>query len=203
MDQFKNFLPLIVFALAYVFGDIYIATAALMIAVAAQVGLYLLLKQPLSMELKVTFWVGMVMGSLTLFFQNDLFIKWKPTIVNWAMALGLLATHLFGRSYAMEMLLGRQIKAPKTIWRNINLGWALGFGFAGALNLVVAYNYSTDFWVTYKIFGGMALTIAYMVVTMVYLYRAGLLDDLEENSAQGAINNPGNPGAAPGAKPDG
>ena len=78
MDQLKNFLPLIIFVAAYVAYDIYVATAALMIAVTLQVGLYLLLKKPLSMELKLTFWVGMVMGSLTLFFQNELFIQWKP-----------------------------------------------------------------------------------------------------------------------------
>jgi len=105
VEQLKNFLPLIIFVAVYVASDIYKATAALMIAVAAQVAIYLLLKKPLSMELKLTFWVGLVMGSLTLFFRNELFIQWKTTVINWLMAGGLIATHFFGKAYGTEVVL--------------------------------------------------------------------------------------------------
>ena len=216
MDQLKNFLPLIIFVAVYVTSDIYMATAALMVAVSLQVALYLLLKQPLSMELKLTFWVGLIMGSLTLFFRNELFIQWKTTVINWLMAGGLIATHFFGKAYGTEVVLksllrnaaeksaegtsaeqnipptedistprsGSEIKREtadqKPVWRVVNFLWIGSFTLAGALNLIVAYNASLDFWVTYKLVGGMALSLLTIVITMVYLYKKGLLDDLKQ-----------------------
>ena len=212
MDQLKNFLPLIIFVLAYAAFDIYVATAALMIAVTLQVGLYLVLKKPLSMELKLTFWVGMVMGSLTLFFQNELFIQWKTTVINWLMAAGLIATHFFGKSYGMELVLKSLLQqsakkdsekdqeeekptvshpepaaaalAPdpgeRETWRVVNFLWIGSFIFSGALNLVVAYNTSLDFWVTYKLVGGMAITSITIAITIFYLFKNGLMDEYAE-----------------------
>ena len=213
MEQLKNYLPVIIFVAVYAATDIYKATAALMIAVAAQVAFYLLLKKPLSMELKLTFWVGLVAGSLTLFFRNELFIQWKTTVINWLMAAGLIATHFFGKSYGTEVVLkavlanaaqqaGSATTDPepelveqtkpesvpatqpgaqqenRAIWRNVNFFWIASFSVAGALNLLVAYNASLDFWVTYKLVGGMTLTLTTVILTMVYLYKKGLLDEL-------------------------
>ena len=226
MEQLKNYLPVIIFVAVYAATDIYKATAALMIAVAAQVGLYWLLKKPISMELKLTFWVGLVAGSLTLFFRNELFIQWKTTVVNWLLACGLITTHFFGKSYGTEVVLKAilanaaekqvekqsekqsepqadsltadagtdaaedaklvstpETKAPATgenrvVWRNVNFLWIGSFTVAGALNLLVAYTTSLDFWVTYKLVGGMSLTFTTVVLTMIYLYKKGLLDDL-------------------------
>ena len=237
MEQLKNFLPVIIFVAVYVAADIYTATAALMIAVALQVAVYLLLKKPLSMELKLTFWVGLIAGSLTLFFRNELFIQWKTTVINWLMAGGLIGTHFFGKSYGTEVVLkailanaaqqqtdsvpttdsvsavlnedatehradglapAESSGATKTtlapelddaspassdadnrgIWRNVNLLWIGSFTLAGALNLIVAYNASLDFWVTYKLVGGMTLSLLTIIITIAYLYKTGLIDDL-------------------------
>jgi len=244
VEQLKNFLPLIIFVVAYITTDIYVATAALMIAVTLQVGLTLLFKKPLSMELKLTFWVGLVMGSLTLIFQDEKFIQWKTTIVNWTLATVLIGTHFFGKSYGTEVVLKKMleanqpgdtdnpldstpdsaaaahtidaaaskmdaatsgtdaaasetgaatresaaahIKAPRTVWRTVNLIWIASFALAGALNLVVAFNFSLDFWVTYKLIGGFVLTFTTIVLTMFYLYRQGLLDHLDPEPHPGA-----------------
>lgn len=197
VEQLKNFLPLIVFVVAYVTTDIYTATAALMIAVTGQVAVYLLLKQPLSMELKITFWVGLIMGSLTLFFRNELFIQWKSTIVNWLLGTVLIGTHFVGKSYGMEVVLKKllansapegqpaaeaQQAAPRSVWRNVNLIWITSFALAGALNLLVAYNFSLDFWVTYKLLGGFMITLTTVMISGYYLYRNGLLDHLDPDS---------------------
>lgn len=243
MEQLKNFLPVIIFVAVYVAADIYTATAALMIAVALQVAVYLLLKKPLSMELKLTFWVGLIAGSLTLFFRNELFIQWKTTVINWLMAGGLIGTHFFGKSYGTEVVLkailanaaqqqtdsvpttdsvsavlnedatehradglapAESSGATKTtlapelddaspassdadnrgIWRNVNLLWIGSFTLAGALNLIVAYNASLDFWVTYKLVGGMTLSLLTIIITIAYLYKTGLIDDLVPDDAE-------------------
>ena len=71
------------------------------------------------------------------------------------------------------------------MWTRLNFGWALGFFIAGALNLIVAYNFSMEFWVSYKLIGGFALTLLYIVITMVYLARKGFLDSEDPGARKG------------------
>jgi intracellular septation protein len=176
MNQLMDLLPIAIFVAVFFASDIYAATAALMIAVVAQAGLYRALKRPLTRELKFTFWASIIFGALTLFFRNELFIQWKPTIVNWLLAGSLIGSHFIGQHNLMRQLFGKQLTLVDEVWTRLNFGWALGFFFAGALNLVVAYNFSMEFWVTYKLVGGFALTFLYVMLTMVYLARKGFLD---------------------------
>jgi intracellular septation protein len=74
-------------------------------------------------------------------------------------------------------MLSEQLTLPDLVWRNLALGWSLGFFLAGALNLIVAYSFSLDFWVTYKLVGGIAISLIYMIVTMVYLIKGGYIQD--------------------------
>ncbi len=182
MQQLWDLLPLPIFVVVYFNTDIYTATAALMAAVGLQVVVYLLLKKPISRELKVTFWASMVLGGMTLFFRNELFLQWKPTIVNWLFSGALIISQLATSKNLIQRMLGAQIKAPDEVWRVINYGWAFGFFLAGALNLLVAYNFDLDFWVTYKLIGGFGLTFLYMFITGIYLFRKGLLNEPEADS---------------------
>ena len=81
-------------------------------------------------------------------------------------------------------MLGEQIKLPEQVWRNLAFGWSGGFFIAGALNLVVAFNFDMDFWVSYKLVGGFALTLIYIVITMVYLVKGGHIQDEETKAEQ-------------------
>ena len=99
----------------------------------------------------------------------------KPTIINWLLAASLLGSH-FMRKNLIEKLLGSKMRLPTAVWARLNLGWSAGFFLAGALNLVVAYNFSMEFWVTYKLVGGFALTFTYIALTTLYLHKLGLLD---------------------------
>jgi intracellular septation protein len=177
MSQLLDFVPIGLFVAVFFLADIYYATAALMIAVAAQVGVYLLLKKRISRELKLTFWVSMIFGGLTLIFRNELFIQWKPTIINWALCGSLITSHFVGQRNLIEHVLGKQLTLVEEVWVKLNFGWALGFFLAGALNLVVAFNFSMKFWVSYKLIGGFAITFAYVLITMAYLAKKGLLPD--------------------------
>ncbi len=76
-------------------------------------------------------------------------------------------------------MLGKQLTLIEEVWIKLNFGWALGFFVAGALNLVVAYNFSMEIWVSYKLIGGFALTFLYIVITMFYLSKKGFLEDLD------------------------
>ena len=85
----------------------------------------------------------------------------------------------FGKNL-LQSLLGAQLTLPEPVWNRLNSGWALGFLIAGLLNLYVAYQFSMDFWVNYKLFGGFAITLTYLIITMTYLTRGGYLDDQPE-----------------------
>lgn len=185
MTQFLDFVPIAVFVAVFFAMDIYWATAALMVAVTAQVIAYKALNRPLSRELHMTFWASIVFGALTLIFRNETFIQWKPTIVNWLLAASLVGSYYVGRTNLLKQLLGKQLSLVDEVWTRLNFGWALGFFFAGALNLVVAYNFSMEFWVTYKLVGGFALTFVYIVITMIYLARKGMLDEPEHRPPEG------------------
>ena len=177
MNQLLDFLPVAVFVAVFFLSDIFYATAALMLGVTVQVLVYLALKKPLSRELTITFWASMLFGGLTLIFRNETFILWKPTIVNWLLAAGLVGSHFFASRNALEQLLGKQMSLHQQIWVRLNFGWAAGFFFAGALNLFVAYNFSLEVWVSYKLIGGFALTTLYVMITIGYLTWKGYLKE--------------------------
>ncbi|MCB1686359.1 MAG: inner membrane-spanning protein YciB [Pseudomonadales bacterium] len=177
MTQLLDFAPILLFVAVFFASDIFIATAALMIAVTVQVAAYWALKKPISRELKITFWASILFGGLTLIFRNETFIQWKPTIVNWLLCGGLLGSHFLGRRNLMQRMLGTQLSLIDAVWVRLNFGWALGFFIAGALNLFVAYNFSMEVWVSYKLIGGFALTFSYIVITMIYLGRKGYLKE--------------------------
>ena len=200
MTQLLDFLPIALFVAVFFASDIYWATGALMAAVTVQVLVYLTIGKPLSRELHVTFWASLIFGGLTLIFRNETFIQWKPTIVNWLLAASLVASFYVGRTNLMKRLLGRQLSLVDEVWTRLNFGWALGFFFAGALNLVVAYNFSMEFWVSYKLIGGFALTFLYIVITMIYLSRKGLLAEQGEGPRDGPTGPPAQPAGHPELK---
>ena len=180
MNQLLDFVPILLFAVVFFLTDIYYATGALMAGVTLQVVTYKLLGKPISRELHITLWASLVFGGLTLLFRNELFIQWKPTIVNWILAALLVGSHFVGRQNLIQQLLGKQLTLVDEVWVTLNFGWALGFFIAGVLNLVVAFNFTMAFWVSYKLIGGFALTFIYIVITMVYLHKKGFLSEPDQ-----------------------
>jgi intracellular septation protein len=177
MNQLVDFLPIALFVAVFFLSDIFYATAALMVGVTVQVAVYKLLGKKVSKELLITFWASIVFGSLTLIFRNETFIQWKPTIVNWLFCLSLIGSHFVGQQNLLQRLLSHQLTLTEEIWAKLNFGWAFGFFVAGALNLWVAYNFSMNFWVSYKLFGGFGLTLLYIVITLAYLASKGFMND--------------------------
>jgi len=109
MNQLLDLAPVLIFVVVFFTTDIYYATGALMAAVTVQVVAYLLMKKPVSRELQLTFWASLIFGGLTLAFQNETFIQWKPTIVNWLLAGSLIGSHFIGGKNLIEHLLSKQL----------------------------------------------------------------------------------------------
>lgn len=113
-------------------------------------------------------WVSLalvvVFGSLTLIFQNEAFIKWKLTLLDWVFAASMGFSALVLKKNAIKAMLGEQLKLPETIWNRLNYAWMAFFLAMGTLNLYIAFNFSTDIWVNFKLFGTMGLMLAFMLV---------------------------------------
>ena len=104
-----------------------------------------------------------VFGGLTLIFQDETFIKWKPTILYWAFAVSMAFSALFLKKNAIQTMLGEQLTLPENIWRRLNLSWIAFFIVMGILNLLIAFNFPTDTWVNFKLFGGMGLMLIFVL----------------------------------------
>jgi intracellular septation protein len=119
-------------------------------------------------------WVSLalvvVLGGATIYFHSETFIKWKPTLLYWAMAGGLLIGQLLGKN-GIRALMGSQLTLPDPVWLRVNQAWMTFFTFMGALNLWVAYQFSTSAWVNFKLFGGMGLMFAFVLAQALYLNK--------------------------------
>ena len=104
-----------------------------------------------------------VLGGMTLYFQNDVFIKWKPTLLYWSFAVVLIGANLFSKKNIIKMMMGKEIKLPEKIWDNLNVAWSIFFSALGALNLYVAFHYSIDTWASFKLFGTMGLMFIFII----------------------------------------
>ncbi|CAM4339274.1 septation protein A [Vibrio agarivorans] len=170
MKQLIDFIPLIVFFALYKMYDIYVATGALIIATAIQIALtYAIYKKVEKMQI-ITFVMVAIFGGMTIFLHDDNFIKWKVTIVYATFAIGLAASHAMGKS-AIKAMLGKELTLPEKVWATINWAWVGFFTLCAGLNLYVAYQLPLDVWVNFKVFGLLAATLAFTVVTGIYLYK--------------------------------
>ncbi len=170
MKQLIDFIPLIIFFALYKMYDIYAATGALIVATALQIALtYFLYKKVEKMQL-VTFIVVTIFGGMTIFFHNDDFIKWKVTIIYALFSIGLLVTHAMGKPVIKGML-GKEITLPEHIWSRINWAWVGFFALCAVINVYVAFRLPLDVWVNFKVFGLLAATFSFMLLTGVYIYK--------------------------------
>lgn len=185
-----DFFPLLLFFACYKFYGIYVATAVAIAASAAQLGWYWFKERKVESKHLITAIVIFVFGGLTLLFQNDAFIKWKPTIINWVFAVVLTGSLFIGKKPALEYVLGSQLELPADVWRKVTISWAVFFVVVGLLNLYVAFYYRldldeqarTDIWVNFKVFGLMAITIVFTIVQMLFIAKHIKTDEAEEKS---------------------
>jgi intracellular septation protein len=179
MKQLLEFIPIALFFITYqlkgesitvgswdyTFDGMFSATAVLMIATVLQVVTTYALTREFEKRLMWLLLAVMVFGGATLIFRNQMFIQWKPTIFNWALAVAFGGSQFVGDKNLMERTLGSQIHLPKAVWTKLNLLWVSNFAIVGGLNLVVAYGYSEDTWVSYKLYSAIGFTLLLTILT--------------------------------------
>jgi len=148
---------------------IYLATLVLIFATIIQNLLHYIVYARFEKMHVVSLVILIVFGSLTLAFKNPDFIMWKVTIFNWIFALVFLGSQFIGDKTLVERMMGNVISAPKAVWLRVNWAWIIFFFAIGLINLYIAYNFSEEFWVNFKLFGVLGLTFIFMIGQIIYL----------------------------------
>jgi len=163
--------PVILFFVAFKLADIYVATGVAIGASVLQVAWLKLRGKRVDPMLWASLAIIGVFGGATLLLQNETFIKWKPTVLYWLFGAVLATSALVFRRNLIRSMLSEQMQLPDAVWSRLNLSWAGFFAFMGAANLYVAYNYSTDLWVNFKLFGGIGLMLLFILAQSVFLAK--------------------------------
>jgi len=119
----------------------------------------------------ITFVLFLFFGGATLLLRDPTFIKWKPTVINLIFAAIFFGSMFIGKKSLIERFMGNAIEAPKSIWIKLNIAWVIFFIAIAALNLYIAYTFSEETWVNFKLFGVIGLTIVFMIIQMIFLSR--------------------------------
>lgn len=171
MKFLLDFFPIVLFFIAYKFGDIYLATLAAILASVVQV-LWSRYSQGKFEKIPLmTLATIMILGSATLFFRNELFIKWKPTALYWILAIAFLGSHFFGQKTLVQRAMDKNIQLPLAIWYQLNFSWVIFFLAMGATNLYVVYHFDTPTWVNFKLFGTLGLTVVFIILQGFYIAK--------------------------------
>ena len=152
-------------------APILLATAIAIIATIFQIGYLLSRKRKVDGTLWLSLAIIVFFGGATIYFHNETFIKWKPTVLYWCFAAALLFSQIFLKKNLIRTMMEKQMSLPDGIWRRVNLSWVAFFMTMGLLNLYVAFNFSTATWVNFKLFGGMGLMFAFIIAQSLILSK--------------------------------
>ncbi len=178
-----DFFPLVAFLIAFYYPEdreqgIYLAIQVLIIASAIQIIIYWLITRKFEKMHVITLILTVILGGATLLLKDVRFIKWKPTAVNWVFALVFLGSQFIGKKPIIRRMMDHAISVPDEIWTKLNIGWVVFFIFSGIANLYVVYNFSTEFWVNFKVYGLLGLTFIFAIAQAMYMSR--YIEDIKE-----------------------
>lgn len=171
MKLLFDLFPVILFFIAYKWFNLFVATGVAMAAVVVQLAsIWIRRKKPDVMNW-ITFGMILVLGGATLFFRNEMFIKWKPTAVYGILGLVFLGSHWFSPKPIIRRMMEAHVTLPAKIWSRLNIAWICFFFAMGLINLFVVYSFDTDTWVNFKLFGTLILTFAFLIAQGIWITR--------------------------------
>lgn len=171
MKLLFDFFPIVLFFGAFKLFGIFVATATAIAATVLQIAWTKWRHGKVDTMLWVSFAIIAVFGGATLLLHDETFIKWKPTVLYWVFSLTLLISNLVLGKNLMRALLHEKIALPAKVWDHVNLAWGLFFAALGVLNLYVAFNYTTDTWVNFKLFGTTGLMLLFVLLQSLALSK--------------------------------
>ena len=189
MQALLDFLPVIAFFATYVItDDINLAMVVIMVAISVQVLLTWLIKKTVSKMLLSSAALVVVFGAISLYLDNPIFFKWKPTVLYWAFACVFLVSHFVGEhpfvKRMMQSVSTEEFNLPDKVWTQLNFAWVAYFLFAGMTNIYVAYNYAEATWVNFKMFGLLGMTLVFLIGQSIWMSRF-MPDDTDAKNKEG------------------
>ncbi len=191
MKLLLDFFPIILFFVAFKFADIYVATGVAIVATIAQISWIRYKVGKVEPMQWVSLGVIVLFGGATIIAHNETFIKWKPTVLYWLMGGALLVGQLIFKKNLLKSLMGAQMELPDAAWRVMNWSWTGFFAVMGVVNLWVAFNFDTNTWVNFKLFGGLGLMAVFVVGQALYLGK--YIKDEDDKEAPKDAQNPNTP----------
>ena len=170
MKFFFDFFPVILFFVAYKVTDIFVATGVAIAATIAQIAWVLVRGKKVTGMQWTSLVIIVVFGGATLLLRDETFIKWKPTALYWLAGVVFLGALAFKQNL-VKGVMGEGIELPEPVWFKLAVAWGVFFLFKGTLNLWVAYNFSTETWVNFKLFGGMGIMLAFVIAQAMWIAR--------------------------------
>jgi intracellular septation protein len=185
MKLLLDFFPIALFFIAYKYGGgiyewggheydvkgIYVATAVMIVATLIQTALTWFMHRKIEKMHVITLALVVILGGATIWLQDPEFIMWKPTVVNWLFAAGFIGAAVFTGKTLLERMMGEHISLEKSVWNRLNMAWILFFVLSGVLNLYVAFSFSEETWVNFKLFGLLGLTFIFIIAQSIYLSK--------------------------------
>ena len=169
MQFLTEYIPIIIFIIAYFNGGIFFATKALMVAMPIGFLMQWIVTKKINKIYLGSTLLVVVLGAATIFFKNPTFLYWKPTVLNWLIALVFLGSQFIGEEPIIKRMLKQAAVLKKNQWNKLNLMWVLFFLFSGTINIYVAYNYPEEFWVKFKLFGLLGITLIFIIIQSIWL----------------------------------
>jgi intracellular septation protein len=171
MKLLFDLFPVILFFGVFKFAGVFAATATAIVATFAQVAWVKYRHGKVDTMLWVSLGIISVFGGATLLLHDETFIKWKPTVLYWFFSVALLLAPILFKKNLMRTLLQEKIELPDHAWGKLNLAWSAFFAVLGVVNLYVAFNYSTDSWVNFKLFGATGMMLAFVLLQSLWLSK--------------------------------
>lgn len=185
MQLLFDLFPVILFFAAFKLAGIYVATGVAIAASIVQVAWVWLRRRRVEAMHVITLGLIVVLGGATLLLQDEMFIKWKPSVVNWLFAAVFLGSQFVGEKPLVRRFMESKVELPAFVWIRLNLSWVAFFTLLGFANLFVVYRFDTETWVNFKLFGMMGLTVAFVLAQALYLARY-IPEESENTPAGGA-----------------
>ncbi len=169
MQLFVDFLPILIFFGAYFYEDIYLATAVLMFVMPIFLLVQYLITRKLNKMYAASTALILLLGTATLLLRNPVFLYWKPTVLNWAIAVVFFGSQFIGEKPIVRRMMESAAQLTPVQWQRLNLIWVVFFTIIGGINLYVAYSFSEPTWVKFKLFGMLGLTLVFVIIQTIWL----------------------------------
>lgn len=171
-----DFFPIALFFITFKFYDdpqegVLAATAVAIVATILQVFMFWLKNKRVEKMHIITLVLISVLGGATLILKDPVFIKWKPTGVNWMFAIAFLGSQFFGEKPFVKRMMAHAVELPEAVWMKLNIAWVVFFTAMGFANLYVAFNFDLSTWVDFKTYGMLGLTVLFVILQAIFLAK--------------------------------